>query len=427
MSHPRNSPRPPLDVSLLVRRRPLQQALAPLLADQRGWLCAPLTRRGLTHGCELRASVWNVVARPWLGSDRPLLDDWICLGVLPQPTLHLATLLTEWQPRRSQLVVAAAIDPERLDQWHCLVWNEGRIQPVTQLDIVGPGAVRVAGPQASGHLPDQEIESGLRASRTAGALGEDYQTLRETRVLLVGLGRGGTQLAQMLVAAGVRHLTLVDPDRLGPENLDAHVGARPSDVGRLKVVVAAQQLIANQPDLLVQTMAEPIQSAAATRLLRERRHDVVITFCDSDLARLWVTAQCQQSWTTHLDVGTHIAREADGGRRMVADVRLFEPGRGCAACVPGVANLDELLYDLAAPEGSLTRREPREWFTERAGSLHHWNGMACGVALETWLDYLRESVTTSTWRRMLWRVGGEPQFESAVVTADAGCRFCREV
>jgi molybdopterin/thiamine biosynthesis adenylyltransferase len=59
-----------------------------------------------------------------------------------------------------------------------------------------------------------------RWSRLEGVV--DLDVLRAARVLVVGLGSGGSTVALELAKAGVGHLTLVDPDQLEERNLIRH-------------------------------------------------------------------------------------------------------------------------------------------------------------------------------------------------------------
>jgi len=152
--------------------------------------------------------------------------------------------------------------------------------------------------------------------------------------------------------------------------------------------------------------------------------DAVISFVDSDAARLAVSRLCQESETVHMDVGTLVQWTQEGTRRMSADVRLFEPRRGCVACVPAMEQMDDALYELAAPEGALHRGRPMAWDELRAGSLLHLNAAVCSLAVETWLGWLAGKYTTSHWARMFWNEFETPEFHSGPVGPSNQCLFC---
>ncbi len=81
--------------------------------------------------------------------------------------------------------------------------------------------------------------------------------------LIVGLGGLGCPAAVALVRAGVRSLTLMDPDTVEPSNLPRQLLYGPQDVGRLKVELAAQRLRALAPGLEVKPLAEAWKPASS--------------------------------------------------------------------------------------------------------------------------------------------------------------------
>ena len=77
--------------------------------------------------------------------------------------------------------------------------------------------------------------------------------LAERRVLLIGTGSIGSAAAEALVSAGIRHLTLVDPDRLLFHNFARH-RVQPPNVGRFKVDAMREQLLERDPSLDVDAL-----------------------------------------------------------------------------------------------------------------------------------------------------------------------------
>lgn len=87
-------------------------------------------------------------------------------------------------------------------------------------------------------MPDPPAE---RYSRNLGLLGANGQmNVRNTRVGIVGVGGLGSHVIQQLAYLGTRQFVVVDQDLVELSNLNRLVGARPSDVGSLKVDVAVR-------------------------------------------------------------------------------------------------------------------------------------------------------------------------------------------
>jgi adenylyltransferase/sulfurtransferase len=97
-------------------------------------------------------------------------------------------------------------------------------------------------------------------------------------VLIVGVGGLGCPAALALAAAGVRRITLCDPDRVDLSNLHRQILYTEADVGELKVLCARRALAAAFPDLAVEAVAARCEAALAADLIAG--HDVVLEGTD---------------------------------------------------------------------------------------------------------------------------------------------------
>jgi sulfur-carrier protein adenylyltransferase/sulfurtransferase len=126
---------------------------------------------------------------------------------------------------------------------------------------------------------------------TLPEVGQEGQLrLRASSVLLVGAGGLGSPAALYLAAAGVGRLTLVDFDVVDPSNLQRQVLFGESDVGRPKVVAAAERLRDLNPHVQVDPVEERLSSANAADLVA--RHDVVVDGSDNFTTRYLVNDAC---------------------------------------------------------------------------------------------------------------------------------------
>ena len=111
-------------------------------------------------------------------------------------------------------------------------------------------------------------------------VGVDGQArLARARVLIVGAGGLGCPVLQYLAAAGVGTLQLMDPDRIEESNLHRQPLYRMSDLGALKVEAARTALLALNPTLTIEAMAEKLTPANVERCLE--RAELVIDAADS--------------------------------------------------------------------------------------------------------------------------------------------------
>lgn len=116
--------------------------------------------------------------------------------------------------------------------------------------------------------------------------GPGQQRLKAARVLIVGMGGVGGPAALYLAAAGVGHLTLVDPDTVALSNLQRQIQFATPDIDASKVEVSARRLTALNPHVAIQTHPTPFAPGMVAG------HDVVIDGTDDFAVRHAVNASC---------------------------------------------------------------------------------------------------------------------------------------
>jgi adenylyltransferase/sulfurtransferase len=114
--------------------------------------------------------------------------------------------------------------------------------------------------------------------------------LKAARVLLVGAGGLGSPAALYLAAAGVGTIGIVDFDVVDVTNLQRQIIHGTADVGRSKLESARDRIAAINPDVRVETFAEPFSTANARRLVEA--FDVVVDGTDNFPARYLVNDAC---------------------------------------------------------------------------------------------------------------------------------------
>jgi molybdopterin-synthase adenylyltransferase len=81
------------------------------------------------------------------------------------------------------------------------------------------------------------------------------ERLAELTATVIGVGAIGRQVALQLSAIGVRHLQLIDFDRVEPANITTQ-GYRADDIGQLKVDATVQAITAIDPIIEVQRVVD---------------------------------------------------------------------------------------------------------------------------------------------------------------------------
>ncbi|MBQ4146197.1 MAG: tRNA threonylcarbamoyladenosine dehydratase [Clostridia bacterium] len=89
-------------------------------------------------------------------------------------------------------------------------------------------------------------------SRTYMMLGDEAaERLKNSHIILFGLGGVGSYTAEALARAGVGEITLVDGDKVAESNINRQLPALHSTVGRFKTDVVAERISDIDPDIVV--------------------------------------------------------------------------------------------------------------------------------------------------------------------------------
>lgn len=119
------------------------------------------------------------------------------------------------------------------------------------------------------------------ANRTELLLGADVLArLGEVRVALFGVGGVGSWCAEGLVRSGVKHLTLVDADRISPSNVNRQLMATPRTVGQVKVEALRGRLMEIAPDAQIVPL-QKVFSAATAEEFDLAGYDYILDAIDS--------------------------------------------------------------------------------------------------------------------------------------------------
>src|SRR6267143_37452 len=204
------------------------------------------------------------------------------------------------------------------------------------------------------------------------------------RVGIVGLGGGGSHIAQQLAHLGVCHFVLCDPDTISESNLNRTVAATESDVDHhtCKTTIAKRQIRGLHPDADIvvigkwQSRSEPLLHC-----------DVVLGCVDTFAGRRDLESFCRRHLIPYVDVGMDVLKESGRGHEIIGQVILSMPGRPCMHCMGFLT--EELLAEEARRYGAAGGR-PQVVFA---------NGVICsagvGVVVDlvtSWSGNRRQSV-----------------------------------
>lgn len=335
-----------------------------------------------------------------------------------------ASLVNEWPDRLLADEIDAALvlgQGPGLGQARGFVRGAGgTMEPVGELILPGPPGllkVNLLAPAPGDARRGPEI-----FSRVAGALSEPvFRGLRQIRFALVGAGRLGGCLATILARDGASRFTLIDPDQYEPHNGGGGLVGSPSDAGKWKVSVLGRAL--REMDPAIEVVEQPHSVTHLNVLSAVMDCDLIVTATDHDSARLAAALLAVCHLKPLLDVGSGVWRR-DGRREMGADVRLVGPGR-CLLCAGGLRAEDAARRVLASAEAERRlRTTPRDWASERAGSLASLNAAAAGIAARVVEDFVAGRIAENGfWSRVVFNEHGRVEI-SFPAAASRGTEPC---
>lgn len=121
---------------------------------------------------------------------------------------------------------------------------------------------------------------------------EAQQRLRQSRVLMIGAGGIGCTAGELLVRAGVGHLTIIDFDQVELSNIQRQIAFFPEDVGQSKVQMLVQHLQHINPFVDIRAIEDRFDAESVAQI--GTGFDLVLDGCDNFATRYVVNRFCIQ-------------------------------------------------------------------------------------------------------------------------------------
>lgn len=119
-------------------------------------------------------------------------------------------------------------------------------------------------------------------SRTELLLGDEkMDKLRNSHVLVVGLGGVGAYAAEQICRAGVGEMTIVDGDNIEITNINRQLPASISNLGKDKAKVMGDRLLDINPNLKLNIINEYLHNERMIEVLEEKKYDYVVDAIDT--------------------------------------------------------------------------------------------------------------------------------------------------
>lgn len=119
-------------------------------------------------------------------------------------------------------------------------------------------------------------------SRTELLLGnKKLDKLKNSHVLVVGLGGVGAYAAEQICRAGVGEMTIVDGDNIELTNINRQLPASISNLGKDKAKVMGERLLDINPNLKLNIINEYLHDERMIEILDEKKYDYVVDAIDT--------------------------------------------------------------------------------------------------------------------------------------------------
>lgn len=137
---------------------------------------------------------------------------------------------------------------------------------------------------------------------------EQLEKLKNSHVLVVGLGGVGAYAAEMLCRAGVGKLTIVDGDEVELTNINRQLPATHSNIGKLKANILAERFRDINPKIEIEVIAEYIRDERMIEIL-QTNYDYIIDAIDTLAPKVYLIYHAVQR-------GLKIVSSMGSGGRM---------------------------------------------------------------------------------------------------------------
>ena len=149
---------------------------------------------------------------------------------------------------------------------------------------------------------------------------------------IVGLGGGGSHIAQQLAHVGFLHFILFDPDEMEPRNLNRQIGAVEKDVDLKtpKIDIVARLI----KSIRSRAVIEQYKSTWQKNPDPLKKCDVIFGCVDGFQERRTLEVFARRYVIPCIDIGMDIYPAKEGQPpRMVGQVILSLPGKSCMRCL----------------------------------------------------------------------------------------------
>lgn len=120
---------------------------------------------------------------------------------------------------------------------------------------------------------------------------KNIEKIKNTNILIIGLGGVGGYAVESLVRSGIENITLVDGDIIEESNLNRQIIALQSTIGEKKVDAFESRILDINPNVKIKKIGEFITEENIS-LLFEEHIDYVVDACDTISTKIALIEYC---------------------------------------------------------------------------------------------------------------------------------------
>ena len=131
-------------------------------------------------------------------------------------------------------------------------------------------------------------------TRTGLIIGDEgVEKLKNSNVIVFGVGGVGSFAAEAIARAGVGNLTIVDFDDVDITNINRQLPALHSTIGRLKVDVMKERILDINPNINIKAINETYNKETSEKILTES-YDYVVDAIDMVTSKIHLIETCNK-------------------------------------------------------------------------------------------------------------------------------------
>ena len=130
---------------------------------------------------------------------------------------------------------------------------------------------------------------------------EKFSLLQSKKVLLIGVGGVGQTVATNLITNGIKHLTIVDFDKVELSNLNRQILLKEEDNEKEKVQIVLNELKKKNSEALINAHNLKVDESNIDRFVKGT--DIVIDAVDNWKTKLIIAASCKKNHVPLLHIG----------------------------------------------------------------------------------------------------------------------------